>query len=69
MPSVALSKAKFETTIRELLLVRQYRVELYRNKGGKGTQQNWYLVGKVYSLLISESSRGAKINNMPNMAS
>ncbi len=47
MPSVALSKAKFESTIRELLLVRQYRVELYRNKGGKGTQQNWFLAGKV----------------------
>jgi DNA mismatch repair protein MSH2 len=54
VPSVALSKAKFETTIRELLLVRQYRVELYRNKGGKGAQQNWYLVGKVYSSIISE---------------
>jgi DNA mismatch repair protein MSH2 len=51
VPSVALSKAKFETTIRELLLVRQYRVELYRNKGGKGTQQNWFLVGKVYCMV------------------
>ena len=47
MPSVALGKAKFETTVRELLLVRQYRVELYQNKGGRGTQQNWFLAGKA----------------------
>lgn len=47
VPSVALSKGRFESTIRELLLVRQYRVELYRNKGGKGTLQSWFLAGKV----------------------
>ncbi|CAB3978860.1 DNA mismatch repair Msh2-like [Paramuricea clavata] len=47
IPSVALSKVKFESTIRELLLVRQYRVELYRNKGGKGAQQNWFFAGKA----------------------
>lgn len=47
MPSIALSKPKFESTIRELLLVRQYRVEMYQNKGGKGAKQNWFLAGKV----------------------
>ncbi|XP_046847802.1 DNA mismatch repair protein Msh2-like isoform X2 [Xenia sp. Carnegie-2017] len=47
MPSIALSKPKFESTIRELLLVRQYRVEMYQNKGGKGAKQNWFLAGKA----------------------
>ena len=47
VPSVALGKAKFESTMRSLLLVYQYRVELYKNKGGKGARQMWYLAGKV----------------------
>ncbi|XP_065649917.1 DNA mismatch repair protein Msh2 isoform X2 [Hydra vulgaris] len=43
--SVALSKNNFEKFLRELLLIRQYRVELYRNKTGKSNQ--WDLVGKA----------------------
>jgi len=38
----------FESTVRDLLLVRQYRVEMYRaSKGGKNTSA-WELVAKVY---------------------
>ena len=37
----------FESTVRDLLLVRQYRVEMYRaSKGGKNTS-TWELVAKV----------------------
>lgn len=37
----------FESTVRDLLLVRQYRVEMYRaSKGGKNTSA-WELVAKV----------------------
>lgn len=39
----------FESTVRDLLLVRQYRVEMYRaSKGGKNTSA-WELVAKVYN--------------------
>lgn len=39
----------FESTVRDLLLVRQYRVEMYRaSKGGKNASA-WELVAKVYN--------------------
>jgi len=44
-PSVALNKQNFEKFVRDLLLVRQYRVELYRCKGSKTS--TWELVGKA----------------------
>ncbi|KXJ23745.1 DNA mismatch repair protein Msh2 [Exaiptasia diaphana] len=46
VPSVALSKMNFESLLRDLLLVRQYRVELYRNKGGK-TNNSWEVIAKA----------------------
>ena len=43
MASVALSKLVFGSTIRDLLLIRQYRIEVYTSKS-KG---NWKLAKKV----------------------
>ncbi|CAD5124214.1 DgyrCDS12512 [Dimorphilus gyrociliatus] len=48
MPSICLGKAKFEAFIRELLLVRQYRVEVFENSAGTGAKcQNWKVTFKA----------------------
>ena len=55
---VTLSRTNFEVYVRDLLLVRQYRVELYRSKAGKSNA--WELAGKVCSppfSLVSNSSQ------------
>jgi len=40
---ILLSKGNFESLIRDLLLVKNYRVEVYTNKGSQRSQSEWQL--------------------------
>jgi hypothetical protein len=58
MPSVAIRRMLYESMLRDLLLVRQYRVEVYESKAPKGSL--WKLAKKVPICCCMLMSRGPR---------